>query len=113
MCDCLAKLHPQNAAVYASAFGKRHDLCRGPAGAPRLTNDVDSLTEITAEYLDRFLRDLPNTFYVDTEEALRSVAAGRPFNVIHVPTVLKFDFFPSGAFPTGSEELDRAISLAD
>jgi hypothetical protein len=28
-----------------------------------------------------------------------------------MPTVLKFDFFPAGAFPLGTEELDRAMSL--
>lgn len=30
-----------------------------------------------------------------------------------MPTVLKFDLFPSSAFPIGTEELDRAISLTD
>lgn len=82
-------------------------------GEPRFTNDVDILAEFTAENLDRFLRDLPKTFYVDSKEALRAFGAGRPFNVIHMPTVLKFDLFPSSAFPIGTEELDRAISLTD
>lgn len=82
-------------------------------GEPRFTNDVDILAEITAENLDGFLRDLPKIFYVDPEEALKAIVAGRPFNVIHMPTVLKFDFFPSSAFPIGTQELDRAISLPD
>jgi hypothetical protein len=82
-------------------------------GDPRFTNDVDILAEITTENLDRFLRYLPNSFYVDPEEALKAIRGGRPFNLIHMPTVLKFDLFPSGAFPLGTEELDRAISLAD
>ena len=30
-----------------------------------------------------------------------------------MPTVLKFDLFPSAAFPLGSQELDRAVSLED
>jgi hypothetical protein len=80
-------------------------------GEPRFTHDVDILAELTVENLPALLDGLPNTFYVDPEEAARAVAAGRPFNIIHTPTVLKFDLFPSWAFPIGTEELDRAITL--
>jgi len=80
-------------------------------GEPRFTNDVDILAGLTTDNLDRFLQDLPSTFYVDPDEASRAVRAGRPFNIIHMPTVLKFDLFPASAFPIGAEELDRAILL--
>jgi hypothetical protein len=82
-------------------------------GEPRFTNDVDILAEFTDENLLTFLRFLPETFYVDAEDALAAFNRGRPFNVIHMRTVLKFDLFPSRAFPLGTEELDRAISLSD
>jgi hypothetical protein len=82
-------------------------------GEPRFTNDVDILAEFTEESLPAFLRFLPETFYVDAEDASNSLSRGSPFNVIHMPTVLKFDLFPSRAFPLGTEELDRAISLSD
>jgi hypothetical protein len=81
-------------------------------GEPRFTNDVDILADFTPENFHLFLRHLPKQFYVDPEEAMRAIADGRPFNLIHIPSVLKFDFFPSHAFPLGAEELDRAISLA-
>jgi hypothetical protein len=82
-------------------------------GEPRFTNDVDVLAELTEENLDVFLHQLPETFYADAEEAQGALRRGKPFNVIHMPTVLKFDLFPSAAFPLGSQELDRAISLED
>jgi hypothetical protein len=82
-------------------------------GEPRFTNDVDVLAEFTEESLAAFLRLLPETFYVDAEDAFHAFSRGRPFNVIHMPTVLKFDVFPSRAFPLGTEELDRAIPLSD
>jgi hypothetical protein len=82
-------------------------------GEPRFTNDVDILAELTQENLAVFLRHLPETFYADAEEAQGAIRYGKPFNVIHMPTVLKFDLFPSAAFPLGSEELDRAVSLED
>jgi hypothetical protein len=82
-------------------------------GAARFTNDVDILVELTEENLPGFLHLLPETFYVDAEDALQAVRNGRPFNTIHIPTVLKFDLFPAAAFPLGVEELDRAITLND
>jgi hypothetical protein len=68
---------------------------------------------LTQENVVVFLRHLPETFYADVEEAQSALRRGKPFNVIHMPTVLKFDLFPSAAFPLGSEELDRAVSLED
>ena len=82
-------------------------------GEPRFTNDVDILAEFDQQTLKIFLGNLPATFYASAEESSRAVQEGRPFNVIHMPTVLKFDFFPADAFPLGGLELDRAISLTD
>jgi hypothetical protein len=80
-------------------------------GEPRFTNDVDILVDVTPQNLSVFLNNLPDSFYKDAEEALSSIRRGRPFNVIHMPTVLKFDLFPASAFPLGREELDRAVSI--
>jgi hypothetical protein len=82
-------------------------------GEPRLTNDVDILAEFTEESLVRFIRNLPDGFYADAQEALNAIRLGRSFNVIHMPTAFKFDFFPAAAFKLGLNELDRAIYLAD
>jgi hypothetical protein len=54
---------------------------------------------------------VPDTFYAPAEDAVLSLRGGRPFNVIHLPSVLKFDLFPWHAFPLGGEELDRAVFL--
>lgn len=81
-------------------------------GEPRLTNDVDILAEFTEEALRRFLNSLPDTFYIDPEDALNAIRRGRSFNVIHMQTAFKFDFFPASAFAVGREELDRAIYLS-
>ena len=81
------------------------------SGEPRFTNDIDILAELTPDNLAKFLDALPNTFYVDPEEALRAIRNGRPFNAIRIPAVLKFDFFPASSFPLGAQELDRSIVL--
>ncbi len=82
-------------------------------GEPRFTNDVDILGEFTEENVEEFLDSLPNTFYVDTVEALRAILHGRSFNAIYMPIAFKFDFFPAAAFALGMAELDRAIYLSD
>lgn len=82
-------------------------------GEPRFTNDVDIVVEFTEQNLERFLANMPDTFYVDAAEALTAIRRGRPFNVIYMPMAFKFDFFPAAAFTLGMEELARAIYLAD
>jgi hypothetical protein len=82
-------------------------------GEPRFSNNVDILADVTPQNLGVFLRHLPDSFYADGEEAMSAIRGGRSFNVIHMPTVLKFYLFPSSAFPLGREELDRAVLLED
>lgn len=80
-------------------------------GEPRLTNDVDILADLTTDNLDRFLGGLSREFFVDPQEARAALRLGRPFNVVYMPSPLKFDLFPARAFPLGLLELDRAILL--
>jgi hypothetical protein len=80
-------------------------------GDPRFTNGVDVLADMTESNVDRFLQGLTEEFYADAEDARRAIQFGRPFNTIHMPSVLKFDIFPARAFPLGLQELDRAIEV--
>jgi hypothetical protein len=80
-------------------------------GEPRFTNDVDILADLHPNTLPVFLKALPADFYVDLDESLRALRAGRPFNVIYIPTAFKFDFFPARSFPLGLQELERAVRL--
>ena len=70
------------------------------------------MAEFTIDNVDGFLGALPEAFYADAEEARSAIRRGGPFNVIHMPSAFKFDFFPAAAFPLGNQELERAISLA-
>ncbi len=80
-------------------------------GEPRFTNDVDILADVTQKNLELLLSYLPDSFYADVEDALSAIRLGRPFNLIHMQTALKFDLFPASAFPIGKQELDRALLL--
>lgn len=80
-------------------------------GEPRFTKDVDIVADFTPQNVERFIRSLPKTFYVDLDEARKSLRLGRSFNVIYMPEAFKFDFFPAEASALGLQELDRAIFL--
>lgn len=80
-------------------------------GEARFTHDIDILAALDANNLERFLSLLPAGFFADPEEARNMVHLGRPFNVIYMPTALKFDLFPASAFPIGAEEIERAVML--
>jgi hypothetical protein len=80
-------------------------------GEPRFTKDVDIVADFTPQNVERFISSLPKTFYVDLDEARKSIRLGRSFNVIYMPEAFKFDFFPAEASPLGIQELDRAIFL--
>ena len=83
-------------------------------GEARFTNDVDILVDISLASLERFFSLLPpSAFYFDPEQARESLSRGRPFNLIYMPTALKFDLFPARAFPLGMDELERSVLLAN
>ena len=77
----------------------------------RFTPGIDMLVDFQLGNLERFLAILPGIFYRDADHARESLQTGRPFNLIYMPTALKFDLFPARAFPLGLEELSRAVLL--
>lgn len=82
-------------------------------GEARFTNNIDILADFNRASLERFLEALATVFYFDVAEARRAFERGRPFNLIYMPTALKFDMFPARAFPIGLEELERATLLVN
>ena len=82
-------------------------------GEARFTNDIDIIADFDRSALERFLALLPAAFHADPDEARSMVRLGRAFNVIYMPTALKFDLFPAAAFPIGMEEIERAVLLSN
>lgn len=76
-------------------------------GEPRATMDIDMVARMTEPMLARLAGLLGDTFYLDIETAKASIRAGRPFNVLSMTNVTKFDFFPVGNDPFGATQLRR------
>lgn len=64
-------------------------------GEPRSTNDVDVLADFRLEHVEPFATALGGDYYISTEAVHEAVAAGDPFNVIHMDAAVKVDVFPA------------------
>lgn len=65
-------------------------------GRPRASHDVDFVLELTTHDFKKAFRafkKLPHTFFVQTESIKEAIDQKSMFNVIHLPTTLKFDFW--------------------
>lgn len=65
-------------------------------GRPRASHDIDFVLELTGGKFKSALgafKKLPNTFFVQTESIKEAIHQKSMFNVIHLPTALKFDFW--------------------
>jgi len=79
-------------------------------GMLRATQDVDVLVDVRAEQVEALAAALGPEWYAAPDDIRRAIAAGRPFNVIHMLTCEKFDLFPaSGEFH--ASEMRRATAL--
>lgn len=76
-------------------------------GEPRATMDVDFLARFTEPMLARLGGLLGERFYFDVEAAKEALRLGRPFNILSMRDVLKFDFFPAQADAFGASQLAR------
>jgi len=66
-------------------------------GVPRTTFDVDLVVSLRLDQVDDFVAGLKPGFYADPEAIRDALKRGRSFNLIHVDSVFKFDFFPLSA----------------
>jgi hypothetical protein len=80
-------------------------------GTARATMDIDLVARIEPGQAQALSAALGRDWYAETEQIRDSIAAGHPFNVIHIPTSLKVDIFPAaGAFQLS--QLQRATREA-
>lgn len=76
-------------------------------GLARQTNDIDIVVDLTVDRVADFCDAFGPGFYADRDMVSRAVEAGRSFNLIHLASAYKFDFFPIGNDPFGRSEMAR------
>ena len=77
-------------------------------GVPRQTMDADIVVDLHADRVMRLVDRLKNDFYVDPEVAADAVSRRGSFNVIHLASGFKVDFFVKGDSDFDEAELDRS-----
>jgi hypothetical protein len=82
-------------------------VASGTHGLARQTNDIDIVVDLPIENVPAFCEAFGPGFYADRDMVSRAVKAGRAFNLIHLASALKFDFFPIGNDAFGGSEMSR------
>lgn len=70
-------------------------LASSARGVWRSTLDVDLVAAIQPPQVEALVRELGPAWYADPETIRGSIEAGRSFNVIYLPQVMKVDIFPA------------------
>jgi len=76
-------------------------------GIPRSTQDADIVIDIQPEQAPNFVRAFIEGFFIDEEQVKQAVSAKRSFNVIHLETMFKVDFFVLGTSRYAREAFSR------
>lgn len=76
-------------------------------GVARPTLDVDLVVDLGPETALLFATELKSEFYLDEDQILEALRRGRAFNLIHLESSYKFDFFPIGDAEWPAEQLSR------
>lgn len=76
-------------------------------GVPRGTRDADLLVDLSRGQARALSENLGSAWYADLAMMEDSLSRGISFNVIHIPTSFKVDFFPAGRKDFERSELER------
>lgn len=63
-------------------------------GEPRLTNDADVAVRLRPLHIPEFVKVLENDFVVSAEAMQNALVLRYTFNIIHIETAFKMDFYP-------------------
>ena len=78
-------------------------------GVPRATMDVDLVVDMAPGQIQSLADALNAEFYADRAALEEAFRAGRPFNLIHYASSLKFDLFPLSGDPFHRAEFGRRV----
>ena len=61
---------------------------------PRMTRDIDMVIAIEAAEVERLVGALGPDYHADTDAITAALRGARPWNIIHLPSVVKIDLIP-------------------
>jgi len=78
-------------------------------GFPRQTQDIDVVVELEEGVVSEFTSRLEDKFYVDEIPIRRALRTKGSFNVLHLKTGIKVDFFVRGDSVFDRQEFERHL----
>jgi hypothetical protein len=78
-------------------------------GLPRLTQDVDLIAQLNRDQVDEFIAAFSREFYVDRGQIAHAITNRTSFNIIHLESSFKVDFFPLRRGGYAEEEFSRRV----
>jgi hypothetical protein len=82
-------------------------IASGIIGEPRSTNDVDFVVELNHAQAQDFVVSFQQEFYLSSEAIQNAIAQRKSFNLIHLETAHKVDFFVSSQDAYAQEQMRR------
>lgn len=79
----------------------------GMHGVPRSTRDADLVVEMSAAQAHDFTIALGTSYYADADMMTSSIKSGISFNIVHLSTQFKIDFYPVGTSRLRKSEMER------
>ncbi len=76
-------------------------------GLARFTQDADLVLDLEAEQIEKFAEAFAPEFYLDQEQIERAVEDRSVFNIIHLQSAFKVDFFILGKREFSRQEFSR------
>ena len=74
---------------------------------PRMTRDIDLVVAFESVKMKQFIEALGADFHADAAAIAAALRDGRPWNIIHVPSVVKIDLIPRKGTPYRCAEFER------
>jgi hypothetical protein len=74
---------------------------------PRMTRDIDLVVALEAAEAPRLIAALGTDYHADAGAISAAILGARPWNIIHLPSVVKIDLIPRKGTPYRRVEFER------
>src|SRR5688572_13686068 len=74
---------------------------------PRMTRDIDLVVALETAETERLVGALGADYHADAGAIAAATRGGRPWNIIHLPSVVKIDLIPRKDTPYRRTEFER------
>lgn len=102
--DCLRRLNESGAKYMLTG-----SMASNAWGIPRTTHDLDFVIQLPPSQVSKLVGAFTGDYYIDEQAVRAAIQPPHQFNVIHVPSALKADFWLLRPVPFEQEMFRRRV----